>query len=238
MKIVIIGSGNVATVFGRKLMLAGHEILQVISRHEAHAKLLADTLNCGYTSLWENINSDADMYLAAISDNSIISLGKNIYLNHKLIVQTAGSVPKDVLKEVSKNYGVMWPLQSLRKEMKEVPEMPLLVDGNSEDVLTLICDIAKTISDNVHVADDEMRLKLHTAAVLVNNFTNHLYALTEDYCIKENVDFSLLLPIIDETAKRLHTSAAAEMQTGPAFRNDETTIGSHLALLNNYPSLR
>ena len=49
---------------------------------------------------------------------------------------------------------------------------------------------------------DDQRLKLHLAAVLCNNFVNHLYALTERYCKMEGLDFQLLLPLIKETAAR------------------------------------
>ncbi|MBS1934013.1 MAG: DUF2520 domain-containing protein, partial [Bacteroidetes bacterium] len=192
----------------------------------------------GYTSQWENMIDSAGIYVVAISDNSLLGLDAHLSLPNKLIVHTAGSVSKDVLKKISRNYGVVWPLQSVRKENDKIPEIPLLVDGNTEDDLTLIFDFAKTISDNVHIASDEIRLKLHTAAVFVNNFTNHLYALTEEYCKKENIDFNLLLPIIDETAGRLHFSSASQMQTGPAIRNDRATINRHLELLKNHPALK
>ncbi len=41
MDIVIIGSGNVATVLGRKFKAAGHNIVQVFSRNAAAATQLA-----------------------------------------------------------------------------------------------------------------------------------------------------------------------------------------------------
>jgi predicted dinucleotide-binding enzyme len=41
MDIVILGSGNVAAVLGRKFKAAGHNILQVISRNASAASSLA-----------------------------------------------------------------------------------------------------------------------------------------------------------------------------------------------------
>ena len=41
MDIVILGSGNVAAVLGRKFKAAGHRILQVISRNASAASQLA-----------------------------------------------------------------------------------------------------------------------------------------------------------------------------------------------------
>ena len=46
MKVVIVGSGNVATVLGKVIHNAGHEIVQILSRNENHAKALAQTFNC------------------------------------------------------------------------------------------------------------------------------------------------------------------------------------------------
>jgi predicted short-subunit dehydrogenase-like oxidoreductase (DUF2520 family) len=73
---------------------------------------------------------------------------------------------------------------------------------------------------------------------MVNNFTNHLYALVENYCKNESLDFYLLLPLIRETAARLETMSPGKSQTGPATRGDHSTIEKHLALLNNHPQLK
>jgi hypothetical protein len=90
----------------------------------------------------------------------------------------------------------------------------------------------------VQVADDVTRLKLHLAGVLVNNFTNHLYALTEDFCRQEGIDFDLLLPLIKETAGRLSHFRPRQSQTGPAVRRDNNTIKKHLELLNNHNDIK
>ncbi|HNH22903.1 MAG TPA: DUF2520 domain-containing protein, partial [Ferruginibacter sp.] len=160
------------------------------------------------------------------------------YLGNKLILHTAGSVPKDVLKEISTNYGVLYPLQSLRREMAYTGDIPLLIDANSDEALTLLEDFARTLSGNVSTASDEQRLKLHVAAVVVSNFTNHLYALAEEFCRNEQVDFKLLVPLIQETANRTAYQSPAAMQTGPAIRNDIFTLDKHLRQLADHPALK
>jgi len=87
------------------------------------------------------------------------------------------------------------------------------------------------------VAGSEERLKLHVAAVIVNNFPNHLFSLAEQFCRKEKLDFRQLLPLITETVQRLKTSSPSETQTGPAFRNDGETLQRHLEILKNHPQL-
>jgi predicted short-subunit dehydrogenase-like oxidoreductase (DUF2520 family) len=238
MQIVIIGSGNVASVLGRLCKQRGHEIVQVVSRNAAHAKLLADELNCAYADYHEKLNNRAALYILAVADSALQELNKSISLGNKLILHTAGSVSKDVLKDISHNYGVLYPLQSLRKEMDYQTDIPFLIDGNSADTITLIEDFAATLSSAVTKTSDDERLKLHVAAVVVSNFTNHLYALAEDFCQKEGVDFALLTPLIKETAERIQKLSPAAVQTGPAARNDIFTIDKHLRVLSDHPQLK
>jgi predicted short-subunit dehydrogenase-like oxidoreductase (DUF2520 family) len=238
MRVVIIGSGNVATVLGRLFKKNGHEIIQVMSRQQEHAKLLADELACAYTNYEGITDMSADLYLVAITDGVLFDLDKSFRLGNKLIVHTAGSVSKDVLKDISNNYGSLYPFQSLRKEMDSFPEIPFLVDGNTDDAITLIEDFAKTLSPVVRRSNDEERLKLHVAGVVVNNFTNHLYAIAEDFCNKENLDFKLLFPLIKETTERIQRFSPKDVQTGPAVRNDVFTLDKHLRILSIHPKLK
>ena len=181
MRIVLIGSGNTATVLGRLFKKNNHEVIQVMSRHIANAQILADELGCSYTNYDGVTDMTADIYLVAISDGVLFDLNKSFSLGNKLIIHTAGSVTKEVLKDISTNYGILYPFQSLRKEIDFVPEIPLLVDGNTDEAITLIEDLAKSISPFVKRTNDEERLKLHVAGVVVNNFTNHLYNVADDF---------------------------------------------------------
>lgn len=238
MRIVIIGSGNVATVLGRLFVKNNHEVIQVVSRNAGHAKILATEFNCPFTDNTGIIDTSAELYIVAVSDNALYNLNSSIHLGKKLVLHTAGSVSKDVLKDISVNYGVLYPLQSLRKEMEYSGDIPLLIDGSTEETTTMIEDFAKSISANVAKVSDEKRLKLHVAAVVVSNFTNHLYALAEDFCKKEEVDFNLLVPLIKETAERTASQSPVAMQTGPAVRNDVFTLDKHLQMLAGYPKLK
>jgi predicted short-subunit dehydrogenase-like oxidoreductase (DUF2520 family) len=238
MKVIIIGSGNTATVLGRKIKAAGHPILQVSGRNEAAVASLATELGCKANTDPEKIDHSADIYIVAIADRALPQLHEWLSLDKKLVVHTAAAVSRDVLQKVSRNYGVLYPLQTLRKEQAAIPGIPFLVDGNSPDDLALVQDFAASLSDRVFVAGDKLRLRMHVAAVLVSNFTNHLYVLAEGFCKSEQLDFSLLLPLIDETANRLHDLSPVQSQTGPALRSDRPTIDKHLEILNAYPSLK
>ena len=61
MKIVIIGSGNLATQLALALKDANQEIVQIFSRTLANAKSLADKIGCSYTASLEAVLPDADI---------------------------------------------------------------------------------------------------------------------------------------------------------------------------------
>jgi len=239
MDIVIIGTGNTATILGRKFKAAGHTILQVAGRNSAAASALAYELDTVSTNYWTSVNKNADVYIIAVSDNAIESITPEIKLPGKIVAHTAASLPKEILKPVSEHYGVFYPLQSLRKETVSLPDIPLFVDGNDEKTITLLHKLAHSISgEKVVQAGNDERVKLHVAAIFVSNFTNYLYILAEEYCRREGIDFKLLQPIIEETALRIKDNSPKEIQTGPAIRHDAETIRKHIELLEQYPDLK
>src|SRR6478672_5407545 len=99
MKIVIIGTGNTATVLGRKLKAAGHKILQVFGRDTSAASKLAYELGTESTNYWNVVNRDADIYIIAVSDIAIADVLKELQLPDRTIVHTAASVSKNILRK-------------------------------------------------------------------------------------------------------------------------------------------
>jgi predicted short-subunit dehydrogenase-like oxidoreductase (DUF2520 family) len=237
MDIVLIGSGNVATVFGRKSLAAGHRILQVYSRNEAHANQLATRLGTVSTSYISTIEKKADLLVLALRDEALVSFVHELGTTRSVLAHVSGAVSADILRSSGDRYGVLYPLQSLRKEIEFMPPLTMLIDGYGRGTRELLKNFASSISKNVLEADDATRLKYHLAATIVNNFTNYLFAVAASFCEKENISFTVLQPIMEETVMRLRNSAPAEAQTGPAWRNDQVTIQKHLDILQSYPSL-
>jgi predicted short-subunit dehydrogenase-like oxidoreductase (DUF2520 family) len=238
MKVVLIGSGNVSTVLGKLMLAKGHEILQVISRNENHAALLAKELGARADTDLQKINPEGDICVVAIADDALYTINNKLTVHDQLVVHTAGSVSKEVLQKTSSRYGVLYPLQSLRAGTGHFPEIPFLVDGNDDETTKDIFSFAASLSDKVSIASDEQRLKLHLAAVASSNFINHLLTLTEAYCEKEGVDFKLLFPLLSETVNRIQDISPSVVQTGPAIRNDQETIRKHLGMLSENPELQ
>jgi predicted short-subunit dehydrogenase-like oxidoreductase (DUF2520 family) len=238
MKTVIIGSGNVATVLGEIIAAAGHPLLQIVARDEARAAALARDLGCAWTTRYADIDPSADLYIVALSDTALEELAHQLLLPGRLVVHTAGAASANVLAPVTARTGILYPLQSLRAAIRPFPPIPLLVYTTRPEDLPGLEAFARTLSGQVVQADDATRLKLHLAATVVNNFTNYLYTLAAGYCEQENLDFSLLLPLIRETANRLDRYAPDDVQTGPAVRGDQPTIDRHMKLLDKHKEIR
>lgn len=238
MKVSIVGSGNVATVLGRMMKNCGHSIVEITSKHISHAEVLASELNANANDDLLQISGDSNILVVAVSDSALPLVCETLKLDDKIVVHTSGAESIDILKRTSSSYGVLYPLQSLRKEIKSIPVIPVLIDGNNESVKKRIKSFASSLTNMVAEANDNYRLKIHLAAVVSSNFTNHLFALTKSFCEKEKVDFNLIVPLIKEVAERSQKFNPAEMQTGPAIRNDEITIEKHLEMLRNNEQLK
>lgn len=236
MNIVLIGTGNVGTILGRLIKDSTHSLVQLLGRSAEPTKQLAEELNCPFILHPEKLSSTADIYLLAIQDKEIPVILPKLKLPAKaILVHTAGGVSIRALAPFCSYYGVLYPLQSLRKERRGDIAIPLFMDGNDSEAKMAIQELARGLSDSVDWADDAKRMKLHVAAVFTSNFTNYLYALANRYCQDEQIDFQYLLPLIQETAGRLTSADPAMMQTGPAARKDADTINKHLELLKEDP---
>lgn len=234
----MIGTGNVATVLCRIFYHHGIPISHIAGRDEARAAVIANETGASSSILQEIPSSSFDLAILAMSDEFLAREVHSLPIADVPVVHTAGSVSMHVLKSLSKNYGILYPLQSLRKEMSHIPPVPFLIDANNLELFETLHKLAQEISPQVLRADDETRRKLHLAAVWVSNFTNHLYALAQDYCKSTQVPFEMLNPLIQETANRITTHNPINVQTGPASRGDVQTMEKHLEMLKDFHDMK
>ncbi|TAD86272.1 MAG: DUF2520 domain-containing protein [Bacteroidetes bacterium] len=237
MNIVLLGAGNVATVLAKMATARGHHVLQIFSRNPINAAELAEAVSAEPVTDLKNIRTDADLYVAALTDTAVASLHQHLNLSRGVLVHTAGALNMEVLEPAAPNYGVLYPIQSLRKEKSDYSPFPWLTQASTPETLAFITDFAETLSPTVKPSSNAERLHLHLAAVVANNFTNHLYALTQQFCKQHQVSFDLLKPLIVETALRIDEFDPYAVQTGPALRHDADTISKHLELLRQNPQL-
>ncbi|MEI6311103.1 MAG: DUF2520 domain-containing protein [Bacteroidota bacterium] len=233
MKIVIIGSGNVAWHLAKIAKEKSHEIIQLANFHSTNISSDFDAFNIPYIYDIKELSIEADLYIIAIKDSKIDSLQIPFTHLNKLFIHTSGIASIDVLSKYSVNHACLYPLQTLTKGIAtDFSKIPILVEASNEETNSIALEFASTLSYSIHSYSLEQRRKLHLNAVVVNNFTNHLFHLAQ-LSLKENqLDFNLLLPLIQETIRKLNDSSAYENQTGPARRYDLSTINLHEGLLD------
>ena len=234
MKIVMIGSGNLATQLSLALKDAGQEIVQIFSRTEAHAQELADKIGCAYTTSVDAILRDADIYILSVKDDALSMLVSAVCHSRQqgLFLHTAGSMPMDLFKGHALQYGVLYPMQTFSKTRRvNFREIPCFIEASSAESLATIRLLSESISDHVVDCDSEKRKKLHLAAVFACNLTNHCYRLAERVLQEEEIDWKLYLPLIDETAKKVSEMSPKDAQTGPMVRYDVNVMNRQLALI-------
>lgn len=238
MKIALIGAGNVATCLGPRLKEAGHEITAVYSRTVESARSLADRLGASYTTDIKAVPA-SDAALVMLKDDALKELASAIgdSLKGALLLHTAGSVSMDIWREAgAERFGVFYPMQTFSKESRiDWSQVPLFIEGSSAPVLESIRELALTISPDVTPLSSEGRKKLHLAAVFACNFSNHMYAISEQLLATEGVPFRVMLPLVRETARKVESIKPRDAQTGPAVRGDRKVIQEHLALLKENP---
>lgn len=228
LKFCFIGAGNLATYLSSALYKKGYNISQVYSRTEASAKTLAIKLNTEYTISLKEIKN-ADIYFIALKDSVMDEVLSQIDFHNKLIVHCSGSLPLSLLKNYSKNYGVLYPLQTFSKGREvDFTSIPVFIESDSKKNEDLLKEIANEISSTVLVLNSEKRKLLHISAVFACNFVNHLYTISSEILKSNDIPFEVLKPLILESALKVQEIEPLEAQTGPAVRFDENIISSHL----------
>jgi len=239
MKIVLLGSGNVATHLAKALKSKGEEIVQVYSRNLDNATLLAQSIATEAIGDLNEIKQNADLYIISVKDDAIESVAKSLKNVTGLVVHTSGTTDINILSSQVTKAGVFYPLQTFSKE-KEVSfeNIPLCIEANDESQLTILSNLAAKISREVYKLNGEKRKVLHLAAVFACNFPNHLYALANEILSQNGLDFEIIRPLIAETADKVMSNLPENVQTGPAVRADESTLNKHLSMLTDMPELQ
>ena len=236
MKIALIGSGRLATQLGMALKAAGHDVLQVYSRTEANARSLALLLQTTYTTSLTSVTHDAQLYVVALTDAVLEDALATLCPDRKdrVFVHTAGSRPMDVFAGKAVHYGVFYPMQTFSKERNvDFSKIPVFVEYQDSIAKTCIEDLAFSLSTHVYNLTSEGRRHLHLSAVFACNFSNHMYDVCARVLARKGIPFEVMLPLIDETARKVHALTPREAQTGPAVRYDQTVMQRHLDLLED-----
>ncbi len=248
MKISIIGSGNIGWHLGIALEHHQHTICEVFSR--TSEKAIALSLLLYQPKIKTDLDfseSNAELFILSVSDDAMEEVCSKLILpENAILVHTSGSKSLENLQKLMLIYhdlpvkcGVFYPLMTFSAGKRiDLKNVPFCIEANDKNTEKKLVDIAQQLSNVVYLINSDERRKLHIAAVFACNFTNHLLALAKGITDKEDLEFDLLKPLINETFKKaLAAENPADVQTGPAIRNDESIINQHLDYLKNDKNL-
>lgn len=231
LKVVIIGSGNVAQHLIKAFQSSDKTVLAGV--YARNAEKLFNILDKRLITNNLNTLPEADVYILSVSDDAIAEVSAQLPFNDRLVVHTSGSTGIEVINNKNRR-GVFYPLQTFSKN-KEVDfkQIPLCLESDNVKDYEILEQLSSCISNLVYNINSLQRQALHVAAVFVNNFTNHLYEIGSEICLENNIPFAILKPLIKETADKIDTLTPLEAQTGPARRRDITTIQRHLDFIKD-----
>lgn len=218
MNIVIIGKGNVATNLEYAFRKKGIACQMVSSRE-------------GLDQL-----PQANVYIYAVRDEALPSVVKQVVgVGKSLHLHTSGTMPITVFGDDKPHAGIFYPFQTFSKArvIEDFSTVPVFFEARGIDDISAVYSLALTITSHVYEATQHDRERLHVAGVFTNNFTNLMYTMAAELLQNTHIPFKALLPLIDETAAKVHTLSPRDAQTGPARRGDENVMNHHLSLLND-----
>ena len=232
MRVVMIGSGNVATAFAMSLKQCC-QVVQVCSRTLANARTLATKVGAQAITNLKNIDLTAHVYIIAVGDDAIAGVLNDAPATDGLWIHTSGSTPIDVFAGKRRRYGVLWPMQSLSKSnVTPMRDVHLFAEGIDDATTREVTTIAVAMSRNVHMVNSHDRLRMHLASVFACNFSNHMYTLAAELLHDAGIPFEAMLPLIKTTVEKLDSMTPAQSQTGPAARGDSSIIDRHMQMLD------
>jgi predicted short-subunit dehydrogenase-like oxidoreductase (DUF2520 family) len=226
--LVLLGSGNVATHLYHAF--SASEKVRVIQVYN-HSRRGLDSFE-NQTPVTTSLTNilEADIYLLALKDDVIVEVSNELKNKQGLIVHTSGAVTLSAIPR--SRAGVFYPLQTFSKNRTiNYQEIPFCLEAKNHEDLQLLKELVNEVSGKAYEISSEQRKKLHLSAVFVCNFVNHLYSIGENICLENDIPFSILQPLIQETAEKVKTASPSKVQTGPAARHDQSTINAHLELI-------
>ena len=217
MNIIIIGQGNVATNLDYAFRKKG-VVCQMVSSREGLDSLPA-----------------ANVYIYAVKDEALAAVVAQVKGKERAMhLHTSGTMPISVFGDDKPHAGIFYPFQTFSKArvIEDFSTVPVFFEARGIDDISAVYSLALTITSHVYETTQYDRERLHVAGVFACNFTNLMYSMAAELLRNTHIPFSALLPLIDETASKIHSLSPGDAQTGPARRGDENVMAHHLALLD------
>ena len=177
---------------------------------------------------------EADVYIYAIADQALREVVSKIHAPKALHLHTSGTMPIEVFGEDKPHSGILYFFQSFSREVliDDWSGIPCFISGRNIDDIAAIYSLAQTLTSRIYEANQHDRERLHIAGVFANNYTNLMYRIAADILQDTQIPFEALLPLIDNTAAKVHKMKPADAQTGPAQRGDQAVMEHQIEVLS------
>ena len=228
-RVIVFGSGNVATSLGRAWEASGVVIAGFCNRQG----LVPPGFTSADAPCFTNpidIDVAADYALMAVRDEVVFPLIEQLP-SHLTPVHFSGA-----LRNPDKG-GVIWCAQSIQPNNPEhVGTIPMVITANDEAEQEALTALAGRISNQLYPTTEEKRQKGHLTAVFAVNFTNHALAVAQELAKQAELPWDWFVPMIEAMSQGAIDGNAFERQTGPGIRREEAIIRSQLESLQGHPA--
>lgn len=189
------------------------------------------------SNIQSQISNNYDLFIYTVADHALKQVVEKIDAPKALHVHTSGSMPLTVFGADKPHAGVMYFFQSFSREVliDDWSGIPCFIEGRNIDDIAAIYSLAQNLTSRIYEANGHDRERLHIAGVFANNFSNYMYQIADDLLKDTQIPFKALLPLIDQTAAKVHTIKPFDAQTGPAKRGDKEVMNHHLEILQTTP---
>lgn len=230
MRVVVIGSGNVAESLVQGLNDGGLDVVQVYARNEERGRVLAAMVGSqwSYTEL-----AEADLYIISVSDSAVAEVAASLPIPEGAVVaHTTGCCSIDTLAP-HKHRAVLYPFQTFSAGRRvDFTKGYIFLEAATDHALAVVEEVAHRLTDKVKMAASARRAVIHLSGVFSCNFVNAMYENAAEVLAQEGLPFDVIAPVIVETAEKAIASRNPRaVQTGPARRGDTPTLERHRAML-------
>lgn len=231
--ITLIGAGNVGYHLAHRLSNTPVVFDAVFSRNPEHADEVAALVHSKGISCFSDIPLGSDLYLVALADQVTEDFMSTFKPGNGIIVHTSGSLDLSIMQQTLRPHGVLYPLQTFsRVKPVNFETIPVCTEASDVNTLLLIDKLAHLLSPDVRHLNSSQRRQAHLAAVFACNFANFMYVIAADILKKNHMEFDILRPLLKEFFAKVSLMDPWAAQTGPAIRNDQNVIHTHLEMLN------
>ena len=230
MRLGIVGGGRAAWAFGSAWQRIGWPITGIWLREESHSRI-AQLLSAPRAEI-NDLASDAELLLVAVSDRSIREVMTAIPQTEALIFHASGAMPS------MRDGFSLHPLKALPPvgEPSDLRDTLLVFEGNHRKTAKLI---VKAIGARFTEITPEQKALYHAAAVFGANYVAALLDIAQQIMMGAGVgDAREELAALARSAIDNWVAHQDDTRfTGPAARGDLETIRRHINALRDQPRL-